>query len=261
MILFFEVHSFTQKLFHGNPAGVCPLDRWIDDDSMQLIARENNLSETAFFVPNEDHYELRWFTPTAEVDLCGHATLATAYVLFDHLGYEGEAIQFQTQSGELIVWKDNDFLVMDFPSRPAEQTDIPEHLNDGLGCEVEQVFKARDYMVVLETEQEIRELRPDFSELEKVDCTGIIVTAPGDEVDFVSRFFAPRVGVPEDPVTGSAHSTLTPYWAERLGKSQLRARQISERGGDLWCRQSEDRVQIAGHAVLYFKGFLNWDEE
>jgi len=228
---------------------------------MQRIARENNLSETAFFVPQEDHYELRWFTPTAEVDLCGHATLATAYVLFDHLGYGGDAIRFQTQSGELIVWKDNDFLVMDFPSRPAEPTDIPDHLISGLGRMVEHVFKARDYMVVLDSEQEVRKLQPDFDELEKVDCTGIIVTAPGDEVDFVSRFFAPRVGVAEDPVTGSAHSTLTPYWAERLGKSQLRAKQISERGGDLWCRQSEDRVQIAGHAVLYLKGFLNWDDK
>ena len=205
--------------------------------------------------------ELRWFTPTAEVDLCGHATLATAYVLFDHLGYEGDAIRFQTQSGELIVWKDNDFLVMDFPSRRAEPASVPEHLVEGLGREIEQVFKARDYMIVLDNEREVRELQPNFTELERVDCTGIIVTAPGDEVDFVSRFFAPRVGVAEDPVTGSAHSTLTPYWAERLGKSQLRAKQISERGGDLWCRQSEDRVQIAGHAVLYVKGFLNWDEE
>ena len=261
MILFFEVHSFTQKIFHGNPAGVCPLDRWIDDDSMQRIAAENNLSETAFFVPKEDHYELRWFTPTVEVDLCGHATLATAYVLFDHLGYEGEAISFHTQSGELVVWKDNDFLVMDFPSRPAESTNIPEHLVAGLGREVEHVFKAKDFLVVLENEQEVRELLPDFSELEKVDCEGVIVTAPGDEVDFVSRFFAPRMGIAEDPVTGAAHSTLTPYWAERFGKSQLRAQQISERGGDLWCRLSEDRVQIAGHAVLYVKGFLNWGEE
>jgi PhzF family phenazine biosynthesis protein len=227
---------------------------------MQRIAAENNLSETAFFVPKEEFYELRWFTPTVEVDLCGHATLATAYVLFDHLGYEGDAVVFQTQSGELTVWKDNDFLVMDFPSRPAEPTDIPEHLIDGLRREVEHVFKARDYLVVLESEEEVRDLQPDFSELEKIDCEGIIVTAPGDEVDFVSRFFAPRMGIAEDPVTGSAHSTLTPYWAERLGKSRLRAQQVSERGGDLWCKQTDDRVQIAGHAVLYVKGFLNWDE-
>lgn len=259
MILFFEVHSFTQNIFHGNPAGVCPLDRWIDDDSMQRIASENNLSETAFFVPNEDHYELRWFTPTVEVDLCGHATLATAYVLFDHLGQEGDTIVFHTRSGELTVWKDNDFLIMDFPSRPPESTDIPEHMITGLGCEVENISKARDYLIVLESEEDVRKLQPDFSELDKIDCEGIIVTAPGDEVDFVSRFFAPRMGITEDPVTGSAHSTLTPYWAERLGKKRLTARQVSERGGDLWCKLMGDRVQIAGHAVLYVKGFLNWD--
>ena len=261
MILFFEVHSFTKNIFHGNPAGVCPLDRWIDDDSMQRIASENNLSETAFFVPKEDHYELRWFTPTVEVDLCGHATLATAYVLFDHLGQEGDTIVFHTQSGELTVWKDNDFLIMDFPSRPPESTDIPEHMIAGLGCKVENISKARDYMVVLESEEDVRKLQPDFSELDKIDCEGIIVTAPGDEVDFVSRFFAPRMGIAEDPVTGSAHSTLTPYWAERLGKKRLTARQVSERGGDLWCKLMGDRVQIAGHAVLYVKGFLNWNEE
>jgi PhzF family phenazine biosynthesis protein len=259
MILFFEVHSFTKNIFHGNPAGVCPLDRWIDDDSMQRIASENNLSETAFFVPKEDHYELRWFTPTVEVDLCGHATLATAYVLFDHLAQEGDTIVFHTRSGELTVWKDNDFLIMDFPSRPPESTDIPEHMIAGLRCEIENISKARDYLITLESEEEVRKLQPDFSELDKIDCEGIIVTAPGDEVDFVSRFFAPRMGIAEDPVTGSAHSTLTPYWAERLGKKRLTARQVSERGGDLWCKLMGDRVQIAGHAVLYVKGFLNWD--
>ena len=261
MILFFEVHSFTQKIFHGNPAGVCPLDHWIDEKSMQRIAAENNLSETAFFVPKENHYEIRWFTPTVEVDLCGHATLATAYVLFDHLGYEGDAIVFESKSGELMVWKENDFLILDFPSRSAEQADIPEHLIAGLGCEVEGVFKARDYLVVLESENAVRDLQPDFSVLEKVDCEGVIVTAPGDEVDFVSRFFAPRIGIAEDPVTGAAHSTLADYSDERLGKNPLTARQVSERGGDLWCKLADDRVQIAGHAVLYVKGMLNWEAE
>jgi predicted PhzF superfamily epimerase YddE/YHI9 len=261
MILYFEVHSFTQKIFHGNPAGVCPLDQWIDDDSMQRIAAENNLSETAFFVPKENRYELRWFTPTVEVDLCGHATLASAYVLFQHLGYEGEAVVFETKSGGLTVWKDNDFLIMDFPSRPAERTAVPEHLISGLGKKFKHVFKARDYLVVLDSEKEVRDLRPDFSELEKVDCEGVIATAPGDDADFVSRFFAPRMGIPEDPVTGAAHSTLTPYWAERLGKNRLFARQVSKRGGELWCRQTDDRVQIAGHAALYFKGMLNWEAE
>jgi PhzF family phenazine biosynthesis protein len=257
MIPFFEVHSFTQKIFHGNPAGVCPLNHWIDNDSMQRIAAENNLSETAFIVPKENRYELRWFTPTVEVDLCGHATLATSYVLFEHLGYEGDAITFETKSGEITVWKHEDFMIMDFPSRPAEQADISEHLVAGLGCDVKRVFKARDYMVVLENEKEVRDLRPVFSELAKLDCEGVIVTAPGDEVDFVSRFFAPRMGIPEDPVTGAAHSTLTPYWAERLGKNRLTARQVSERGGDLWCKLADDRVEIAGHAVLYVKGLLN----
>jgi PhzF family phenazine biosynthesis protein len=257
MIPYFEVHSFTAKIFKGNPAGVCLLDAWIDDQLMLNIAAENNLSETAFIVPDKDHYELRWFTPTVEVDLCGHATLATAYVLFDYLGYEGDAISFETKSGEITVWKDDDFVILDFPSRPAEPTKIPEHLIAGLGYELEQVSKARDYLVVLNTEKEVQDLQPDFSELAKIDCEGVIVTAPGDEVDFVSRFFAPRMGISEDPVTGAAHSTLTPYWSERLGKNRLRARQISARGGDLWCKHADDRVQIAGQAVLYVKGFIN----
>ena len=259
MIPFFEVHSFTQKIFHGNPAGVCPLRHWIDDNSMQRIAAENNLSETAFFVPKDDHYELRWFTPTVEVDLCGHATLATAYVLFDHLGYEGDSIVFQTQSGELTVWKDNDFLIMDFPSRPAESVEIPDHLAGGLRRDVGTVLKSRDYMVVFESENEVRDLQPDYSELEKIDCEGIIVTAPGDEVDFVSRFFAPQAGILEDPVTGSAHCTLAPYWSDRIGRPDLSARQVSKRGGELSCRVVDDRVHIGGRAVLYSRGFLNVD--
>jgi PhzF family phenazine biosynthesis protein len=257
MIPYFEVHSFTNTIFHGNPAGVCLLEKWVDDDLMAAIAAENNLSETAFVVPKEDHCELRWFTPSIEVDLCGHATLATAYALFDHLGYEGNAVVFETKSGELAVWKDEDFLVMDFPSRPADSVDIPDHLVDGLRKNVESVFKARDFLIVLDSEREVRNVDPDFTELKKIDCEGIIVTAPGDEVDFVSRFFAPRMGIPEDPVTGAAHCTLTPYWAERLGKDELRARQISPRGGDLWLKHMDDRVFIAGRAALYAKGFLN----
>jgi predicted PhzF superfamily epimerase YddE/YHI9 len=257
MIPYFEVHSFSDRIFHGNPAGVCLLETWLDEDLMQRIAAENNLSETAFIVPNDDHYELRWFTPAVEVDLCGHATLATAYVLFEHLGYEGEAIVFQTQSGQLAVWKDEEFLVMDFPSRPATSVEVPDHLARGLRRELETILKSRDYLVVFENEADVRDLQPDFSVLEQVDCEGIIVTAPGEEVDFVSRFFAPRMGIPEDPVTGSAHSTLTPYWTDRLSKNPLRARQISERGGDLWCKQMDDRVYIAGRAALYAKGFLN----
>jgi PhzF family phenazine biosynthesis protein len=257
MNLYFEVHSFTDKIFQGNPAGVCPLEEWFDDSLMQRIAAENNLSETAFFVRTNDSYDLRWFTPKIEVDLCGHATLASAYVLFDHLDHEGDEIVFHTQSGELTVEKDGDLLVMDFPSRPADIFDIPDHLVEGLRTNVETVLKSRDLLVVFENEREVRDLQPDFSELEQIDSEGVIVTAPGDEVDFVSRFFAPRMGIAEDPVTGSAHSTLIPYWAERLGKNRLTARQVSERGGDLWCRQMDDRVHIAGKAALYVKGFLN----
>ena len=257
MNLYFEVHSFTDKIFHGNPAGVCPLEEWYDDSLMQRIAAENNLSETAFFVRTNDSYDLRWFTPKTEVDLCGHATLASAYVLFDHLGHEGDEIIFHTQSGDLTVEQDGDLLVMDFPSRPADIVDIPDHLVEGLRTNVETVLKSRDLMVVFESEREVRDLKPDFSKLEQIDSEGVIVTAPGDEVDFVSRFFAPRMGIDEDPVTGSAHCTLVPYWAARLDTPHLTARQVSKRGGDLWCRQIDDRVRIAGKAVLYIKGFLN----
>lgn len=257
MILYYEVHSFTDRIFGGNPAGVCALEEWIDDELMQRIAAENNLSETAFFVHAGEYYDLRWFTPAVEVDLCGHATLASAYVLFDYLGHENDVIKFHTQSGELAVWKDGKNLVMDFPSRPGDPIDAPDHLISGLGRKPREIYKSRDILAVFGSEREIKDLKPDLSQLEKLDCTGIIVTAPGDEVDFVSRFFAPQAGIPEDPVTGSAHATLTPYWSERLGRKQLVARQVSTRGGDLWCEQVEDRVHIAGRAVLYVKGFLS----
>jgi PhzF family phenazine biosynthesis protein len=259
MIPYFEVHSFTDRVFAGNPAGVCLLRQWLDDTLMQRIAAENGLSETAFCVASEDHYDIRWFTPTVEVDLCGHATLAAAHALFENLDQEGDVIVFHSQSGPLAVWKDNDFLVMDFPARPAEPVETPDHLVAGLGREVETVLESRDLLVVLEDEKAVQDLQPDFSELEKIDCEGVIVTAPGNEVDFVSRFFAPRMGINEDPVTGAAHSTLTPFWAERLGKNRLRARQISDRGGDLWCMLRDDRVHIAGQAVSYVKGFLTID--
>ncbi len=259
MILYFVVHSFTDTVFRGNPAGVCPLEEWLDDELMQQIAAENRLSETAFFVRKEDHFELRWFTPTIEVDLCGHATLASAYVLFDHLGHEEDVATFHTQSGELTVWKNGDYLVMDFPSRPAESIEAPTALIEGLGRAPAEVYQARDYLAIFDTEQEILDLDPDFAALESLDCTGIIASAPGTEADFVSRFFAPLAGIPEDPVTGSAHSTLTPFWASRLGKKQLVAHQVSERGGVLKCTLRDARVLIAGQAVLYVKGFMSTD--
>ncbi len=259
MISYYVVHSFTDTVFHGNPAGVCPLEEWLDDELMQRIAAENKLSETAFFVRREDHFELRWFTPTIEVDLCGHATLASAYVVFDHLGHEGEIVTFHTQSGVLTVLKDGNFLVMDFPARPGEPIEAPEALIEGLGSAPEEVYLARDYLAIFESEQDIRNLKPDFALLETLDAEGVIVSAPGNGADFVSRFFGPQMGIPEDPVTGSAHSTLTPFWASRLGKNQLVAHQVSERGGVLNCTLRGDRVLIAGQAVLYVKGFLSTD--
>ena len=257
MVLYFEVHSFTDNLFHGNPAGVCLLDNWIDDALMQRIAKENNLSETAFLVQKNDGYELRWFTPKIEVDLCGHATLASAFVLFDHLEHEGEHIVFQTASGDLIVKRSGSSYVMDFPSRNASPIEPPIELEKGLDCEIDEAYQSRDFMAIFESEEIVRNIRPDFAELGKLDCTGIIITAPGEDVDFVSRFFAPQAGILEDPVTGSAHCTLAPYWADRLGKTDLSARQVSERGGEIACKLVDDRVLIAGRAVLYARGFLN----
>jgi predicted PhzF superfamily epimerase YddE/YHI9 len=257
MIPYFVVHAFTDTVFGGNPAGVCPLESWLDERLMQRIAAENRLSETAFFVAAEDGYDLRWFTPAAEVDLCGHATLASASVLFEQLGFEGEAIRFSSRSGPLAVWREGHALVMDFPSRPASPIAPPEALLRGLGRTPSETLQSRDLLAVFASEHEVRSIDPDLDALATLDCTGVIVTAPGEDVDFVSRFFAPRVGVPEDPVTGSAHCTLAPYWSQRLGRTQLAARQVSARGGELACRLAGDRVHVAGHAVLYAKGLLN----
>lgn len=259
MIPYFVVHSFSDVLFHGNPAGVCLLEQWLDEALMQQIAAENRLSETAFIVPDGDGYKLRWFTPTNEVDLCGHATLATAFVLFGELEYPHESVLFRSQSGDLFVHRQGESMVLDFPARPPESCEIPEQLVKGLGRELDEVYRSRDYLVVLESEDEVRSLDPDYEALAELDREGVIVTAPGEAVDFVSRFFAPKLGIPEDPVTGSAHCTLAPYWSKALGKPGLSARQISERGGVLACRVADDRVHIAGRAVLYAKGFLQID--
>ena len=254
---FYQVDAFTNRVFGGNPAGVCPLDHWLDYDVMQAIAAENNLAETAFFVAGPDRFHLRWFTPTTEVDLCGHATLASAWVLFEKLGIRSEAVSFDTRSGVLTVKKAGDLLSMDFPSRPGERADAPAALAAGLGVKPAEVLKARDYMVVLESEAAVRALEPDFSELAKVKTWGIIATGPGKDADFVSRFFAPGHGVPEDPVTGSSHCTLIPYWAKRLGKTSLTAHQVSTRGGELFCEDLGNRVSIAGRAALYLEGSIN----
>ncbi len=256
---FYQVDAFTSRIFGGNPAGVCPLDAWLDYDVMQAIAAENNLAETAFFVAGPDRFHLRWFTPTAEVDLCGHATLASAWVLFEKLGVTSDEVSFDTRSGVLTVKRDGAKLSMDFPSRPGEPCEAPEALLAGLGIQAAEVLKARDYLVVLESEAAVRAVQPDFAKLMAVDTFGIILTGPGNEADFVSRFFAPRMGVPEDPVTGSSHCTLTPYWAGRLGKTRLSARQVSARGGELECEDLGARVSIAGHAVLYLEGSIYVD--
>lgn len=254
---YFQVDSFTNRLFSGNPAGVCVLEEWLPDAVLQAIAGENNLSETAFVVPEDEGFSLKWFTPVCEVDLCGHATLAAAHVLFRHQDLAGSEVRFQSRSGSLTVMREGDLLTLDFPARAGEVCEAPQDLIDGLGAVPVFTAKARDYMAVLDSEETVRNLRPDTAILNRLDCLGIIATAPGDECDFVSRFFAPRAGVAEDPVTGSAHCTLIPYWAERLGRSELRAQQISRRGGELFCQLRGDRVGIGGRAVTYSSGVLH----
>lgn len=250
----YQVDAFATRVFEGNPAAVCPLESWLDDSLLQAIAEENNLSETAFFVPGARGFELRWFTPVDEVDLCGHATLATAHVIFETLGYSGPVIPFETRSGELFVKKLGKRLQMDFPAQPPAPCSAPENLLRGLGgLQPDEVLAAADYMAVFDSEATIRAIGPDHALLAALDRRGVIITAPGDDVDFVSRFFAPQLGVPEDPVTGSAHCELTPYWAGRLGKKALSARQVSKRGGDLECELSGDRVLISGSAVMFME--------
>jgi PhzF family phenazine biosynthesis protein len=256
-IPYYQVDAFTSNLFSGNPAGVCLLTDWLPDTVLQSVAAENNLAETAFVVQRDSFFDLRWFTPAIEVDLCGHATLASAHVIFRHLGYRGSDVRFQTRSGALTVTRTDDLLTLDFPARPAAACPAPADLIEGLGGTPTSTAKARDYLGVFETEQIIRDLRPNMSALMRLDCLGIIVTAPGEDCDFVSRFFAPLAGVPEDPVTGSAHCTLIPYWAQRLGRSQFRALQVSQRGGELFCQDRGERVGISGRAVTYATGFLH----
>jgi predicted PhzF superfamily epimerase YddE/YHI9 len=253
----YQVDAFASGVFKGNPAAVCPLESWLPDETLQAIAGENNLSETAFFVRENGHYRLRWFTPWVEVDLCGHATLASAWVLYHELGAAEEVLEFHTRSGVLTVAREGSRLALDFPSRPPQEVYPPTKLLDGLKGEPVAVFAARDYMALFESEAEVRALDPDMKLLAKVDRFAVIATAPGDDCDFVSRFFAPARGVDEDPVTGSAHCTLIPFWAERLGKTKLFARQVSRRGGELWCELLGDRVKIAGEAALYLKGTIH----
>jgi PhzF family phenazine biosynthesis protein len=255
----FRVDAFTAKPFAGNPAAVCPLARWLDDDLLQAVAAENNLSETAFFVPVGDSYELRWFTPRCEVKLCGHATLASAFVVLQILEPARDSVRFETRfSGALTVSRDGDLLAMNFPLlAPWTCADPPAALIEGLGKAPAAVVQVEDnYFAIYESQEEVGNIRPDFRLLEKLHPAGVAVTAPGEDADFVSRYFAPSYGIPEDPVTGSTHCSLAPYWAQRLGKTGLQARQVSERGGELWCEVERERVVIKGNAVLTLRGEL-----
>ena len=253
----YQVDAFTEKLFSGNPAAVCILDSWLDNRIMQQIAMENNLAETAFLVKKLEHYEIRWFTPEIEVDLCGHATLASAYVLFRFKETKASELEFNSpRSGVLKVKKGDDgYLIMDFPSDVTIVVDAIEEINNAIGAQPIKTIKGKtDFLLIFNSQKDIEQIAPNFHLLNQLDCRGVIVSAPGDEVDFVSRFFAPQCGIPEDPVTGSAHTTLTPYWAEVLGKKRMTAKQLSPRGGDLHCEHRGNRVAIAGKAVLYLRG-------
>jgi PhzF family phenazine biosynthesis protein len=256
----YQVDAFASQLFRGNPAAICPLDQWLDDQTLQSIAAENNLSETAFYIPNGKGYRLRWFTPGVEVDLCGHATLASAHVIFA-IRKETDAAQvhFETKSGELIVSREGDLYSLDFPARPPVECAVDPGLIEALGAKPKLILGARDYFCVYETEEEVRALKPNMEKLAAIDRFAFIVTAPGRDCDFVSRFFAPAKGVPEDPVTGSAHCSLIPYWSKQLGKTKLHARQISARGGELWCEDRGDRVKMAGKAVKFLEGIIEID--
>ena len=254
-----QVDAFATKVFAGNPAAVCLLDAWLEDGVLQAIAAENNLSETAFLVPRGGEIELRWFAPAKEVALCGHATLAAAKVLFDLRGWKEETIRFRTrQRGVLTVVKRGEWFEMDFPALPATPVQTPAGLAAALGAEPRQVLASTDdWLAVLDDEATVRELKPDFAALKAFPCRCVVPTARGDEVDFTSRAFAPRYGIPEDPVTGSAHCALAPYWAGVLGKDELRAFQVSARGGEVRCRVAGDRVMLAGHAVVYLEGAIS----
>lgn len=254
----YQVDAFANRAFEGNPAAVCPLEHWLDDAQLQAIAEENNLSETAFFVSSDNGFKLRWFTPVEEVDLCGHATLAAAHVLFQILGYSGSSLRFDTRSGPLFVNKQGDLLQIDLPASPPTHCEAPAALIKGLGVQPIEVLAASDYLVVFDSETTIRAIQPDPHQLSQLDLQGIIITAPGDEVDFVSRFFAPQLGIPEDPVTGSAHCVLTPYWADKLNKNLLSAKQVSKRGGSLTCELQADRVLLSGSAVIFMEAEINF---
>jgi PhzF family phenazine biosynthesis protein len=254
----YQVDAFTEKVFSGNPAAIVPLQKWLPEKLMQHIAMENNLSETAFFVPVNGAFHIRWFTPVTEVSLCGHATLATAHVIYNHTGYKKHPILFQSKTGLLKVYKEGNLLELDFPSSNLTETQVPENIRGALDKIPDKCLRGKeDLMFIFSNEEEIRELKPDFEKLKSIEVPGIIVTAPSEKYDFVSRYFAPREGINEDPVTGSAHTMLIPYWAKRLKKNNLKAKQISPRGGVLYGRYLQERVKIGGYAVTYLEGEIS----
>jgi PhzF family phenazine biosynthesis protein len=253
----FQVDAFADRPFTGNPAAVVPLQEWLNDRQMQAIAEENNLSETAFFVPEGDAYRIRWFTPEDEVDLCGHATLASAFVLFNKLGHDDERIDFKSRSGPLSVSRAGEWLTLDFPAQPAATVEPNERLTAGLGEAPAAVLAGEDYLAVYDSEATLAALVPDFARLAKLDRRGVSATAPSEKYDFVVRFFAPALGVNEDPVTGSAYTQLAPYWSSRLGKSRLHAKQISARGGEVICEMAGERVLISGQARMFMQGVID----
>jgi PhzF family phenazine biosynthesis protein len=250
----YQVDAFADRLFAGNPAAVCPLDAWLPDAAMQAIAAENNVSETAFFVPRGEDYDLRWFTPTVETDLCGHATQASGFIVMNLLAPQRSKVRFHTRSGPLTVTRHGDTFAIDLPVRPPEPCTMPPKFVAALGRTPARIMGAVKYLAIYDSAAEVAALAPDTAAMMDIDRDGIIVSAPGSDCDFVSRYFAPHAGIPEDPVTGSAHCTLAPYWAKRLGKTRLHARQISRRGGELFCELKGDRVVIGGRAALYLEG-------
>ncbi|SKB68470.1 phenazine biosynthesis protein PhzF family [Parapedobacter luteus] len=255
----YQIDAFTDRVFSGNPAAVCPLDAWLDDTLMQQIAMENNLAETAFYVRRGGDYEIRWFTPTVEVDLCGHATLASAFVLFNYEGYGGDTIRFHSsRSGTLPVKREGEYLTLNFPTDVLEPAALTAELTAGFDIVPLAAYRGKtDYMLVFENEAQVRSVKPDLGRIAQLAARGVIITAAGNEVDFVSRFFGPQSGVDEDPVTGSAHTTLIPYWADKLRKDTLVAKQLSARGGWLQCRYLGDRVEISGQARRYLVGEIH----
>ncbi len=250
----YQIDAFAKKTFEGNPAAICPLQEWLADDILLSIAEENNLSETAFFIATKEGFHIRWFTPLTEVDLCGHATLAAAFVIFNYLDYRQDTISFESKSGTLMVSRNETLLVMDFPSQPPTPCSLPIEIERALKIKPVECLKSEDYIIVLENEQQVLDAKPELSLISNIDLRGIILTAKSNSYDFVSRFFAPKYGIDEDPVTGSAYTQLTPYWAKQLDKNKLHSKQISSRGGELFCELLDNRVSIAGYAVKYLQG-------